>query len=224
MRIAVFDIDGTLTDTNDIDVECYEAAVLSEIGLEVPSDWTSFEDVTDATVLAVACERRGLPVPDQRVQERIARKAGELLAAALDRTPERFRPIPGAREIFTSLECAGWKVAMATGAWRPSALVKLTGAGIPYGGVPLASASEHSARVDIIRHAVRLITSTTPDTVVYIGDRVWDGRAAKALGYAFVAVGQEEHADQLRRVGATSVVQDFTDAQSLVEHLAGLTT
>lgn len=220
MPIAVFDIDGTLTDTSEVDIECYEAAIRSEIGVEIPSDWPSFDDVTDATILAVACERQGVPMPDSRMEQRIAARVGGLLALALrEEGPRRFRPVAGAREIFAALEGAGWRVAIATGAWRPSAVVKLEGARIPYEGVPLASASDHRERREIIRHAVRALPDAEGEPVVYFGDGVWDGRAARALGYGFVGVGLGSRVRALESAGAAAVIADFADTASVLRHL-----
>lgn len=222
MPIAVFDIDGTLTDTCDVDVECYEAAVLAELGLEIPNDWPTFDEVTDAAILATACHRVGRPVPEQEVQNRIAHRVGELLEAAWEAGPERFRAIPGAENIFRILTEAGWQVAMATGAWRPSALVKLRAAGVPFEDTPLASSSDHPARAEIIRHAVHSLPHGDPGPFVYIGDGVWDGRASLSLGYSFIGVGMGRRAEELTRVGATAVVPDFSDPHRLLEHLGTL--
>lgn len=220
MPIVVFDIDGTLTDTTEVDVECYEAAVRSELGLEIPSDWQGFDDVTDATILAVACERSGIPVPAADVQQRVAERVGALLEVELRRAPRRFRPVPGVAEVLALLEGAGWRVAMATGAWRPSALVKLRGAGIPHEAVPLASASDHPERVEIIRHAVRALGEGDGEAVVYVGDGEWDGRAAQRLGYPFVGVGDGARRGRLLAAGASLVVSDFADPDPLLEALS----
>lgn len=222
MPIAVFDIDGTLTDTSAVDMECYEAAVRSEVGVEIPRDWPGLPDVTDVTILEAACERSGLPVPDVRAQQRIAARLGGLLALALREAPHRFRPLPGATEVFAHLEAAGWRVAIATGAWRPSAVVKLEGAGIRYLDLPLASATDHPARTEIIRHAVRGVEAEEGEPVVYLGDGVWDARAAEALGFGFVGVGQGDRVDALRGAGAEVVIEDFTDAASLIGLLEAL--
>jgi len=219
---VVFDVDGTLTDTMAVDVECYEAAIREIAGVELPTDWPALEDVTDVTILMTAYERRGLPLPDGETQRRIADRVGELLRTALEETPERFQPIPGATEVFGHLRRAGWGVAMATGAWRPSALVKLTGAGVPHADVPLASASDHPGRAAIIRHAVRALGRDERDPVVYVGDGVWDGRAATSLGYAFLGVADRAHEEALRGAGAMAVVEDFRDPDFLLRELARL--
>jgi len=217
--IAVFDIDGTLTDTMNVDVECYEAAILEVIGVVVPDHWPALDEVTDPAILEAACQLQGRAMPDASTERRTADRVAELLSIALERTPERFSPIAGARTVFEALGAAGWRVAMATGAWRQSALVKLAGARIPSDGVPLATSSDHRARSDIIRHAVEAVGGGASDAVVYIGDGVWDGRAATSRGYGFVGVGSEADSQQLRRVGAVGVVPDLSDVPLLLKHL-----
>lgn len=216
--IAVFDIDGTLTDTMDVDVECYERAIRELLETEVPSDWESLEEITDSAILAAACDWAGWPRPDSKTEASVAARVEELLRDALERTPHRFRPIEGARTVFSRLQARGWRVAMATGAWRPSALLKLGAASIPHDDVPLATSSEQYARRDIIRHAVGALDPSARD-VVYVGDGVWDGRAAGSLGFGFVGVGVGKRANALGEVGAVGVVPDLADEARLVELL-----
>lgn len=222
MPLAIFDIDGTLTDTVAVDLECYEAAVLEEWGVQIPTEWPSFVEVTDSAILATACARAGRPVPDPQTERRIAVNVGARLEAELQRSPGRFRPIPGAPAIFEVLRQSGWTVAMATGAWRPSALVKLGGAGIPHAGVPLATSTEHPARRDIIARAVSVAVEAAAledsGPVVYFGDGVWDGRAAASLGCTFIGVGLDR-AEALRAAGARVVIPDFGDSASVLAHL-----
>jgi phosphoglycolate phosphatase-like HAD superfamily hydrolase len=215
----VFDIDGTLTDTMDVDVECYEVAAREVLGIGIPADWASFDEVTDSAILATACARVGRRPPDPASEARVAERVGELLQEAFRRSPERFSPIPGARTVFQALAAAGWRVAMATGAWRPSALVKLEAAGIPTAGVPLATSTDRAARSDIIRHAVASVHGAATDAVVYVGDGVWDGRAAAALGFGFVGIGPVDKVDALGGVGAVGVVRDFSDPSRLMTYL-----
>jgi len=221
LPIVVFDIDGTLTDTVEVDVACYEAAILETIGLEIPSDWPTFDEVTDAGILARACELEGRPVPDPETEAEIAARVGALLSDLLRRAPERFLPIAGAEAVFDALRAAGWHVAMATGAWRPSAEVKLRGAGLRAEGVPLATCSDRRSRPDIIRHAVEMTAGGVEADVVCVGDGTWDGRAARSLGYGFVGVGDRLRDPALREVGAVDVLPDFGDLDRLLRAVRG---
>lgn len=213
--LVVFDIDGTLTDTTDVDVECFERAVLEVVGVEIPATWTSFDEVTDPAIVETACRLAGQRTPDEKTLRRAAERTGELLERALTAAPSRFSPVPGASTIFARLRAAGCRVAMATGAWRPSAEVKLRGAGIADASVPLATSSEYRARWEIIREAVGRAGGDGEGTTVYVGDGVWDGRAALELGYRFVGVGVGDRAQRLREVGADIVVPDLQQAGKL---------
>ena len=108
---------------------------------------------------------------------------------------------------------------MATGAWRPSASVKLRGAEIPHDGVPLATSSEHPERRRIIELALAGLPGAERDQAVYVGDGAWDGRAARSIGLGFVGVGTDGHAARLSAVGASTVVPDFADVAVLLEGL-----
>ena len=233
--IVIFDIDGTLTDTTDVDVECYELAVREILGLESPGDWQELDDVTDPLILAEACRRADRRPPDDALCTEVARRIGRLLEDRLRSNPGRFSPIRGARRLIVAAREAGWQVGIATGAWRPSAEVKLRGAGIPYDGVPLATASERWARRDIIGLAYDAVSEGAREPrqrageatarPVYVGDGTWDGRAATSLGFGFVGVGSGARARALAGVGAVGSVADLADVSAtlaLLERAAGL--
>jgi phosphoglycolate phosphatase-like HAD superfamily hydrolase len=58
--------------------------------------------------------------------------------------------------------------------------------------------------------------------VVYIGDGVWEVRAAKALGLGFLGVAVGDRAGRLAEEGASCVVPDFGDPVRVVECLERL--
>jgi len=219
MPTAVFDIDGTLTDTNAVDHECYVAAVLEVLGLKVGDDWGGVDDVTDSNILRALWARdRSESLPASVERDVIVRFVDLLEREALER-PERFRPVRGATEVFDRLADLGWRSAMATGGWRPSAELKLGKAAIPFESVPLASASEHVLRADIIRCALEGTNADQRREAVYFGDRPWDLRAARALGLSFIGIGIGEAAARLREAGASVVLPDLGDRDLLAEAL-----
>ena len=43
----------------------------------------------------------------------------------------------------------------------------------------------------------------------FIGDGVWDVRAARNLGWNFIGIGAGENAERLRRAGADTIIPDY---------------
>jgi phosphoglycolate phosphatase-like HAD superfamily hydrolase len=104
-----------------------------------------------------------------------------------------------------------------------SARFKLASAGLPVDAFPWASADDALGREDILRTAIRragqVYGRDTFEKVVYVGDGVWDGRAAKALGIAFLGIGAGERAGRLVDEGASCVLPDFSDSVRVIECL-----
>ena len=218
-RAAIFDIDGTLTDTNPVDEECYVAAVRDELGCDIGPGWDGIDDVTDAQILRALWARdRAGPLPAD-LERRVIRRFIELLEREAVLRPQRFLAIPGARNAFELVRSLGWSPAIATGAWRESALMKLRAAGIPFDGVPLSTSSDEVARADIIRRLLPDLSLLDRTAIVYFGDAVWDVRAANALGIQFVGVGRGREAELLRDAGAAIVISDFDDGDLVAEAL-----
>ena len=52
MKLVVFDLDGTLTRTSAVDVECYARSLVDTLRFEfVDTDWSRYEHVTDEGIL-----------------------------------------------------------------------------------------------------------------------------------------------------------------------------
>jgi len=113
-----------------------------------------------------------------------------------------------------------WAVAIGTGSWRASAMLK---AEIDIAGVPAAFADDAVARQAIVQTALarsRAVHGAEHfDRVVCVGDAVWDIRTATAIGAAFVGVRADGRDAVLRNKGATHVVRDFTDFGTFLQAL-----
>ena len=100
-----------------------------------------------------------------------------------------FPAFPGARNYLQKYVASdNHAVGIATGCWRDSAVLKLTSAGLGDLGVPIATADDAMARVDIMQFALSQLSGSF-DSITYYGDGEWDRQATAALGWNFVPVG-----------------------------------
>jgi phosphoglycolate phosphatase-like HAD superfamily hydrolase len=116
-----------------------------------------------------------------------------------------------------------WAVAIATGCWRESALLKLKAANIDSEGIPAAYAEDGLSREDILKAAVSRSLArhglSSFERIVSIGDGLWDVRTAGRLDFAFLGIGADERATRLRQAGASHVIEDFSDYDRLLNSL-----
>jgi phosphoglycolate phosphatase-like HAD superfamily hydrolase len=113
-----------------------------------------------------------------------------------------------------------WRVVVATGSWRESALLKLRRAGLDRFDLPLASADDGEAREEIVAHGVSLADGGAPfEGVVLIGDKPWDLAAARHFGFGFVGVASSSR-ERLEAAGAARVFDDWRQTALVVEALA----
>lgn len=227
--LAVFDIDGTLIDNVAMDTDaCFFPALKAEFGIEGGrQDWTLYAEPTSAGCLdEIFRTVHGRPP----TQEEIVRAADRLDDLMRERYLDgrRIPPMRGALDLLRRLSSDGtWRLAIATGNWHREAAIKIESAGLPAGYLPIATATDRPARRDILRVAVERATKqyAVPawDRVVYLGDGVWDVRAARANGLPFVGVGSGERAARLTAEGATTVTPDLADPARMLDLLNAAT-
>lgn len=219
MRVVVFDIDGTLTQTTRVDGRFFKDALRAVFGDVELGSLTDCADVTDTGILREVCAKHS----DREyaaVEAEVYARFLSGLETAVKKEPEAFAPVSGAREVFSAVRSAGWIPAIATGGWRRSAELKLEVARIPTEGVPLATSSEAARRVDIIRRAVAEASSGAQSEVVYVGDGTWDVRACRELQIGFIGRAAPGSEARLVAEGAKTVVADFSDPAELLARLA----
>lgn len=202
MHLVMFDIDDTLVRSDEFDGLCYTAAVREVLDLPVDTEWGRYVNVTDRGILEQILEgdprRRDLADALPAVKAAFVRR----VEAWLRREP--LAPVPGAAAFLDLLRQRGEvAVALATGGWRETALLKLEAAGLDVAGIPLATSSDHASRIDIMRLAEQRAGSGPFLRRSYFGDGAWDQAASRTLGYDFVLVGD--------RVDHAPAIADYTD-------------
>lgn len=220
-NLAIVDIDGTLTKTNDIDSDCYVRVVSAFLGRSFSADWSAYINVTDSGIVEELCrEYLGRSPTAGEMVSLESTFVSELEQAARQR-PGAFAPIFGASEFLKRSRSAGWQVALATGGWARSAELKLKAAGLPT-NLPLASANDSRQRVGIARRAIQCLVGAkgNAERIVLIGDAALDLETAKQLELPFVGIASGDRAQHLRASGATHILPDFSDLQSVFAALS----
>jgi phosphoglycolate phosphatase len=217
-RLAVFDCDGTLVDSQHAIAACMAAAFEAE-RLAAP---------------APAAVRRviGLPLPscvailapeaDEGGRARLVEAYKETFFTIRQR-PDHHEPMfDGAREALDALEAEGWLLAVATGKARRGLLAVLERHALAGRFVSLQTADDGPGKPDpgMILRAMDAAGAAPADTVM-IGDTSFDMRMAANAGVPGLAVGWGYHpADELRAAGAAALAERFDEIPGLAGRLA----
>jgi phosphoglycolate phosphatase-like HAD superfamily hydrolase len=220
MHLIVFDVDGTLTRTDDLDGDCYVQAVLEGLGIgPIETHWHRYRHVTDSGILQEILESRHGRPPSEEESRRVLRRFHELLAEAFAGGPHRCLPVAGGPETVRRLLAEpGQAVALATGGWGETARLKLRQAGYEIGhagNAAFASADDSPVRSEIMRIAERRARAVHSvdgfETITYVGDGLWDATASAELGWRFVGVASGEQAARLQAAGARAVISGYRE-------------
>lgn len=197
--LIVFDIDGTLLHS----VAPHQIAFLDAlraVGLTRPdTNWNGYRHHTDSWIYREVFRGHRGRAPEPEEFAEFDRKLAELFAARIGGEP--LAVLDGAldfvRRLFDEPEVA---VVFATGGLSAVTEMKLRSVGLEAPAGSVATASDHTYREHVVREAVhRAIASREPggagfDRVIAFGDGLWDVRAALALGFEFVGVGESGRA------------------------------
>jgi phosphoglycolate phosphatase-like HAD superfamily hydrolase len=217
-HLLMFDIDGTLTRTNDVDGRCFAQAMSEHLGCAIDNDWAKYRHVTDSGIAAELFHQHHRDAKELRL---VRNRFVSLLKDALASDPGNCRPISGAADFLLRLrDMAGVVVGLAGGGWADSILAKLRHAEIPARELPLASADDAEARTEIMTICYRRAALSADierfTSVTYFGDATWDVEAALALGWGFIGIGLGKSAERMRAAGARDVFEDFADGAAIL--------
>ncbi len=217
MKLAIFDIDGTLTLGDRLGTRLFFRAFAEVYGLEeVDRRLSGYAHSTDSGIAREVLERAWRRDPLAGEIETVKSHYLDLLARALEKNPGAYRQVAGASAALTGVGSErGWKVALASGNWRRAGMMKLESAGIAAGDHVGAFAEDGLSRAEVVsmavQRALREAGGRSFGKVVYIGDRNWDVETAVQLGIDFLGVASGGRRDELKDGGACSLVSDYDD-------------
>ncbi|MGW1598451.1 HAD family hydrolase [Streptomyces sp. NPDC002343] len=205
-RAAVFDVDGTLVDTNHLHVVAWWEA-FRQAGHEVPMHAVHRAVGLGSTDLIDHLLGDGR---DREQDDELSAAHTALYGQYFDRLPA----LPGAAELLRRLHGDGWAVVLATSA--SGAELGALRRAIDADDAITATASsddvqEGKPAPEPVQHALEL-AGVPASRAVFVGDTVWDMRAGSKAGVRCVGVlcGGIPRAD-LEEAGAETVYADPAD-------------
>lgn len=222
IRAVIFDIDGTLVDTNAAHICAWHEAFAKQ-GHDVPAERIRPEigkggDQLVPAILGADEERREGNALREQHDEIFLRMAGQ----------EHFRVFPGTEALLQALRKRGLKVALATSSRKQtvdaivqSAKFDPSAAADVFVNADDAEASKPAP--DLVLAALDKL-ALLADQSLFIGDTTHDGEAAGRAGVPFVGVtcGGCATAEQLREAGARSVWRDPADLLAHLEEVLAI--
>jgi HAD superfamily hydrolase (TIGR01509 family) len=188
VRAVLFDLDGTLVDTEPLQWEAYRRA-LAPFGVDVGIDEYRRHWIAVAGGAEYACRTYGLPVTASELRARKAAHYRELIATAV---PQR----PGARAVLERLR-GHYPIAIATNTVRVEAAIVLAGSGLQ-ALLPVVVTREDYARAKPAPDAYLAAAAAVgvpASACVVVEDTTRGVRAGVAAGARVVAVPSELTAD-----------------------------
>ena len=210
--LAIFDNDGTICDTQEVEGRCYVGAIEAVTGRPLSTtDWEAFEEPTSsAMVREFLAGHPELAVAEREIEREFVRRLKE----EQPRFPGDFRPIAGAVEFLKRLRAEKiCGVAIATGCFVESARYKLACCGVTLEDFPHATSSDTPRRREIIPLAAARAGYALRE-VVYFGDAPWDAKVCAVLGIPMIGIGRR--IERLRELGVREVFADFLDGEAVL--------
>jgi len=204
IRAVLFDIDGTLVDSNDYHVLAWEEAFA---GVGITLDRQAIHDQigkgTDMFVPAL------LPDADEDMQERLGEAHGK---AFKGKYLDQVEPFAHARDLLARVHDSGQTVVLASSASAQELkhYLSLLDAHDLVGATTSADDVENTKPApDIFATALKKVAPLTAGEVMVIGDTPYDVEAAAKCGIAAIAVRSGKFPDEaLRDAGAVAIYDD----------------
>lgn len=208
-RAILFDVDGTLVDSNDAHVEAWQQAFAAE-GYSFSRSEIHAQVGKGGDNLVPAL----LPDLDEKSQERLAHAEGEIYRR--DFLP-KVQPFPGAKEVLKSLAERGHTLVLASSASQPELdhYVELLDLDGLLTGTTSKDDVESSKPCPDIFEAALARTGVPAESTVVVGDTPYDLIAANRAGIDAIAVlsgGFEE--DELSACNPLAIYTNVTELEA----------
>ena len=208
IRAAIFDLDGTLVDSNDLHVLAWQET-FRHFGKEIPDERLRDQIGKGGDqYLPVFLDEREMREFGKQVEE----YRGEIFKK---KYLSQVRPFPKVRDLFERLRGDGKKIALASSGKEDEVrhYEKLLGIESMVDSMTTADQVAHSKpKADVFIAALQTLGSVPPDEAVAIGDTPYDVMAAKKIELPVIGLLCGGFSEQvLRDEGAVAIFRDPAD-------------
>ena len=219
MRLALFDVDGTLVDGQHNIISAMNAAMTSE-GLEAP-DPAAVRRVIGLSV--EQCVQTLVPDASIEKTQSLIRRFKDAFSDL--RASARFEEplFDGALETLHKLDQEGWLLGVATGKSRRGVDLLLNDLGLENLFVTRQTSDVNPSKPhpQMVKNAERE-AGVAPGRTVMVGDTVFDMQMAANAGAFAVGVAWGYHPiDELRDAGANAIATGFRQLPTMLSDLVG---
>jgi HAD superfamily hydrolase (TIGR01509 family) len=210
LKAILFDIDGTLIDSNELHVSAWDEA---------------FREAGHARVVDAIREEIGkggdnlvpslLPDASENEQKAIAERHGKIFKQSY---LDRAKPFPGASDLLRRVHSDGLKVVLASSAKRDELnhYVALLGVKDIVAATATIDDVDRSKPDPDIFHVALEKAAVAPEAALALGDTIWDVEAAGKAGVRTVALlSGGVPLEKLESAGAIAV---FNDVAAILQH------
>ncbi len=219
MKLIIFDIDGTLTDTKAVDDKCFINAFEKTFQLDIHDQvWADLQNVTDWGITEEIINQRLNRNPSEAEYKRMHDAHIGNLKAEKIKDATQFQAVLGANKFIHQLEAkSNYQIGVATGAWGKSALTKLEVIELDTTKIPFSNSDYHKTREGITLHTIEQAKARFQhdfEEIIYFGDGEWDYKTCKNLGIRFIGIDINTN-KKLTNLGAKDVYPDFMDTAAI---------
>ena len=221
MKLIIFDIDGTLMNTNEVDEKCFLDAFGEYLGVDLRKQtWHEFRHVTESSIAEEIFETvvNRKPKPEEYIE--LKALFLQKLETELHSDRSQFEEVQGALEFFNYLQALDdFNVGIATGSWSLSAKVKLDAISLDYSNIPFSHCDYFISREEIILdviHKSRNKHNKEFEEIIYFGDGIWDFNTCRNVGIRFIGIDCTNNG-KLLNLGTKNVFNDYLDKEIILQ-------
>ncbi len=209
-NLIVFDIDDTLTKSENQHQQSYVDAMLHFGISEINKNWKTYKNMTDSYILKKNYEANFKKNFSNSFIPEFENKMTELFLS-LPKTKE----INGAAKVVDFfMRETDYAICFATGSLLKPALIKLEQANINFVPNLVEASNNLYTREEIVSSAIqkakRYFSVNEFENIISVGDGIWDLRTAKNLGIHFLGI-RDKNLKDFKEENIKSHISDWTN-------------